>query len=82
MGEAASKLIENAAERMLKEAQAVKHNLASFKTALEKYAATVSPKNPVVLLIDELDRCRPTFSIDLLEVLKHVFSVAGIYSVA
>jgi hypothetical protein len=81
VGEAASKVVENAAERMLAEAQAINHNLVSFKSALAKYASTESPKKPVVLLIDELDRCRPTFSIDLLEVLKHVFSVPGVYSV-
>ncbi len=29
---------------------------------------------PVVLLVDELDRCRPTYSIEMLEVIKHFFS--------
>lgn len=29
---------------------------------------------PVVVLIDELDRCRPSYSIEMLEVIKHFFT--------
>ena len=38
-----------------------------------------SKKNcPVVVVIDELDRCRPLYAIELLEVAKHLFSVENI----
>ena len=33
---------------------------------------------PLVFIVDELDRCRPTFAIELLERVKHVFDVPGI----
>lgn len=33
---------------------------------------------PVFFFIDELDRCRPTFAIELLERVKHLFNVDGI----
>ncbi len=33
---------------------------------------------PLVFIIDELDRCRPTFAIELLERVKHVFDVKNI----
>ena len=33
---------------------------------------------PLVFIIDELDRCRPTFAIELLERVKHIFDVPGI----
>lgn len=33
---------------------------------------------PLFLFIDELDRCRPTYSIELLETVKHLFSVEGV----
>ena len=33
---------------------------------------------PLIIIIDELDRCRPTFAIELLERIKHLFAVPGI----
>ncbi len=40
---------------------------------------TNSKKAPVFILIDELDRCRPDFTIELIECVKHLFSVDGLY---
>lgn len=36
---------------------------------------------PIFVFIDELDRCRPTYAIELLEAIKHLFGVNGIYFV-
>jgi hypothetical protein len=33
---------------------------------------------PIVIIIDELDRCRPTYAIKLLEEIKHLFDVPGL----
>ena len=33
---------------------------------------------PLVIYIDELDRCRPTYAIELLETVKHLFSVDNV----
>lgn len=38
-------------------------------------------KLPVFILIDELDRCRPDFTIELIEMVKHIFSVDDIFFV-
>ena len=35
-------------------------------------------KHPMVFIIDELDRCRPTFAIELLERVKHIFDVPNL----
>jgi hypothetical protein len=35
----------------------------------------------LIFFIDELDRCRPTFAIELLERVKHLFDIDGIYFV-
>lgn len=37
-----------------------------------------SQTTPLVFIIDELDRCRPTFALELLEKIKHFFSVPGV----
>ena len=31
--------------------------------------------NPIFILIDELDRCRPDYAISLLEIVKHIFDI-------
>lgn len=33
---------------------------------------------PLVFIVDELDRCRPSFAIELLERVKHIFDIRGI----
>ena len=34
--------------------------------------------HPLIFIVDELDRCRPTFAIELLERVKHIFDVPNI----
>ncbi|WP_334192299.1 KAP family P-loop NTPase fold protein [Pararhodobacter sp.] len=52
--------------------------ISEFKNALSAMAASLSEHEKLVVVVDELDRCRPTFAIDMLEVLKHFFSVDGV----
>ena len=33
---------------------------------------------PLIFIVDELDRCKPPFALDVLEKIKHVFSVEGV----
>ena len=48
-----------------------------LKEQLEALAAEVKKETerPLVFIIDELDRCRPTFAIELLERVKHIFDL-------
>ena len=53
----------------------------SLKKALGELADAVfegNKKRPLVFIIDELDRCRPTFAIELLERVKHIFDVPNV----
>lgn len=36
------------------------------------------PRKPMYIFIDELDRCRPTYAVEFLEIVKHLFDVPGI----
>ena len=49
----------------------VRTQLEHFAKALEKVH---SRKLPVMVLVDELDRCRPNYAIEMLEVIKHFFN--------
>ena len=46
-----------------------------FEMSAEVVATT---ERPMVFIIDELDRCRPTFAIELLERVKHIFDVPNL----
>ena len=35
-------------------------------------------KKKIVIFVDELDRCKPTYAIEILECIKHLFSVPGL----
>ncbi len=48
-----------------------KNVLDNFKENLRK----LTDKKTVFLFIDELDRCKPTFAIRLLEIIKHIFDI-------
>lgn len=49
-----------------------KNLLAEFKDILSK------EEKPKIIIIDELDRCRPDYAIELLEIIKHIFDVKNI----
>ncbi|MCO4843564.1 MAG: hypothetical protein KC439_11780 [Yoonia sp.] len=36
------------------------------------------PTRRLVIVVDELDRCRPDYALNLLEIMKHFFDVAGV----
>ena len=55
-----------------------KASLERFREALESAVKAIQSEDapkPLVFFIDELDRCRPTFAIELLERIKHLFDV-------
>jgi len=53
-----------------------------FQSNMSSLIAELSPiHNAIVVVIDELDRCRPNHAVDILEAVKHLLSVDGIYFV-
>ncbi len=58
--------------------QETKTALKAFRDRLGQIAEAIARANdnsPLVVMIDELDRCRPTYAIELLEAAKHFFNV-------
>jgi hypothetical protein len=53
-----------------------KESLIKFKEALGEYVSKL--EKPLVFIIDELDRCNPKYAVEVLEIVKHFFSVPGI----
>ena len=57
-----------------------RQNIDVLQKRLRKLAKTTKRQTglPLVFVVDELDRCRPTFAIELLERVKHVLGVPGV----
>lgn len=57
-----------------------KKSIDKFKKELEKIAFKEFEENkkPMIIFVDELDRCRPDYAINLLERIKHFFNVQNI----
>lgn len=55
-----------------------KSAIDEFRSLLAEILADATEKTPMVIFVDELDRCRPTYAIQLLERIKHLFDQAGV----
>lgn len=47
-------------------------------TTLKDILTQIANKKQIIIFIDELDRCRPTFALSLIEKIKHIFDIKGI----
>jgi hypothetical protein len=53
-----------------------KQSILAFKEELQTFSS--SQEHPIVIFIDELDRCKPDFAVGLIERIKHFFDVPNI----
>ena len=65
-------------EAQIKSFNDKKKGINDFRILLEKFVDNVDDEKPVIFIIDELDRCRPRYAVEVLEQIKHLFSVPGI----
>ena len=66
------------AEELFTDYPEARQSITDFKADLAELANELwenSGTKPLVVFIDELDRCRPSYAIELLETGKHIFSV-------
>ena len=72
--------LQTASGRAVKEYLDARQNINTLKERLKKLADATKEEtgSPLVVVVDDLDRCCPTFAIKLLERVKHVVGVQGI----
>lgn len=55
--------------------------MQDFRKALEALTIKSDSATKIVFIIDELDRCRPDYALNLLEIIKHFFTVPNVHFV-
>ena len=61
--------------------QLTRGSLEEFRLSIGKVSTALASRRqgkPLVVAIDELDRCRPTYAIELIETAKHIFLVDNV----
>ncbi|MCD9555519.1 NTPase KAP [Photobacterium carnosum] len=79
MGLAAQKMVEH----LISEHDSKSKAIDSLKLNVEQWVEAVIGKNntksyPAFIFIDELDRCRPSYAVEMLEAIKHIFNIPGV----
>ncbi len=71
--------LEQFTDKTLEEYSRQREKKDELKARLKELSTKIKEKTkqPLVFVIDELDRCRPTFAIELLERVKHIFDIPG-----
>lgn len=77
MKKASNAAIDGTIENILEDHMEAEKNINSLKTCIEG----LSLKQKTVIIIDELDRCKPSFSTAILETIKHIFETENVYFV-
>lgn len=84
-----SKAGEKVLEVFCKEVKDSKESVKTLKLAIQAWVeyvvynpvkgmGTVKNSYPAFIFIDELDRCKPTYAVEMLEAIKHVFDISGL----
>ncbi|MCU7933940.1 MAG: KAP family NTPase [Candidatus Thiodiazotropha sp. (ex Dulcina madagascariensis)] len=74
----ASDLVDGLISNQLSKVEENRQCLVSFKEHLAGMPKTLGGGGPIILIIDELDRCKPKYALSLIESIKHLFSVPNI----
>jgi len=76
----ADKSVDDIVEAFQKEGVLLEKFRAELGKAIEQLPA-LGKKSTLVFFVDEIDRCRPAFAIELLERIKHLFDVPNLFFV-
>lgn len=85
LGNETEKILENTISEKLQKTREEHALLEDFREALESVSKAITEKKkntnqrlPLIFIVDELDRCRPPFALDVIERMKHLFSVPNV----
>ncbi|MFW7216241.1 KAP family P-loop NTPase fold protein [Enterobacter sp. BNK-22] len=71
-------------DELLKSHEQANSSAENFKLSIHEWLEAVIDTNegkyayPLFIFIDELDRCRPNYAIDMLETIKHLFDIRNV----
>ncbi|MBH0075659.1 NTPase KAP [Pseudoalteromonas sp. SWYJ118] len=70
------------AQNLIKDHEAKNKSIEVIKSKLADWVSKFEKQEdkslPIFIFIDELDRCRPSYAVEMLETIKHIFDVKGI----
>ncbi|MEL0606087.1 KAP family P-loop NTPase fold protein [Pseudoalteromonas undina] len=70
------------AQNLIKDHEAKNKSIEVIKSKLADWVSKFEEQEgkslPIFIFIDELDRCRPSYAVEMLETIKHIFDVKGI----
>ena len=69
----------NAAKDFMETFISEKDSIIKFKETLKSFIENDLPNKRLVLIVDELDRCRPDYAMKTLEIIKHFFDIKGLF---
>jgi hypothetical protein len=80
--DAVDKLLDEAFEKKLELHESRKDYIKDFRSSLHDLLNLIEnhteAKLPLFIFIDELDRCRPSYAVKLLEEIKHIFGIEDV----
>lgn len=74
----AGKLVESLFQDTRKKTEAVQLLKHEIQQWVEAIIGKKKKQAPAFILIDELDRCRPSYAVEMLETIKHIFDIQGV----
>ncbi|HAS6061332.1 TPA: NTPase KAP [Vibrio vulnificus] len=78
MSAAASKAVQYMLDEHDGKSKAISALKQSVSQWLEAVKGLTDKQYPAFVFIDELDRCRPSYAVEMLETIKHIFDIKGV----
>lgn len=79
ISEAATKIATSLISEHEKRADSIKALKDSITSWIGSVRGHRKKVDPTFIIIDELDRCRPSYAVETLEVVKHIFDIPGVF---